>query len=90
MGLTGAAISQNRVTGVLVGLLVICGILAYLALPKAQDPGFTIRTAVISTKLPGASPERMEQLVTDKIEKKAQEMPESFTPQEPLPIYSQS
>ncbi|MEM9623469.1 MAG: efflux RND transporter permease subunit, partial [Pseudomonadota bacterium] len=44
--------------------------------PKAQDPGFIIRTAVITTMLPGASPARVEQLVTDKIEKKAQEMPE--------------
>lgn len=76
MALTAAAIAQNRVTGVLVTLLIFSGILAYIALPKAQDPGFTIRTAVITTKLPGASPERVEQLVTDKIEKKAQEMPE--------------
>ena len=76
MSLTSAAIEENRVTFVVVTLLIISGILAYVALPKAQDPGFTVRTAVISTFLPGASPERMEQLVTDKIEKKAQEMPE--------------
>ncbi|MFK8052527.1 MAG: efflux RND transporter permease subunit, partial [Woeseiaceae bacterium] len=76
MGLTGAAIRQNRVTTVVVLLLIFSGVSAYLALPKAQDPGFIIRTAVITTQLPGASPERMEQLVTDKIEKKAQEMPE--------------
>ncbi|MEM7611655.1 MAG: efflux RND transporter permease subunit [Pseudomonadota bacterium] len=76
MSFTSAAISQNRVTAVVVVLLILSGILAYVAIPKAQDPGFIIRTAVISTQLPGASPERMEQLVTDKIEKKAQEMPE--------------
>ncbi len=76
MSLTSAAIEQNRVTIVVVTLLIISGLLAYMALPKAQDPGFIVRTAVISTQLPGASPERMEQLVTDKIEKKAQEMPE--------------
>ncbi|MFK7956688.1 MAG: efflux RND transporter permease subunit [Lysobacterales bacterium] len=76
MSITSYAIEQDRVTAVVVVLLVLSGVLAYLALPKAQDPGFIIRTAVISTQLPGASPERMEQLVTDKIEKKAQEMPE--------------
>ncbi|MFK8017967.1 MAG: efflux RND transporter permease subunit [Gammaproteobacteria bacterium] len=76
MSITSAAIAQNRVTAVVVSLLLIAGVLAFMALPKAQDPGFIVRTAVISTQLPGASPERIEQLVTDKIEKKAQEMPE--------------
>ncbi|MEM7763952.1 MAG: efflux RND transporter permease subunit [Pseudomonadota bacterium] len=76
MSLTASAIRQNRVTAVIVFLLLVSGVLAYASLPKAQDPGFIIRTAVITTRLPGASPERIEQLVTDKIEKKAQEMPE--------------
>lgn len=76
MNLTRFAIEQNRVTGVFSGLLVLAGILAFLALPKAQDPGFIVRTVVITTMMPGASPERIEQLVTDKIEKRAQEMPE--------------
>lgn len=76
MTLTELAISNDRVTAVLVSLLLVSGLLAYNALPKAQDPGFTIRTAVITTRFPGASPERVELLVTDKLEKKAQEMPE--------------
>ena len=76
MSLTSAAIKQDRVTAVVVSLLILSGLLAYFALPKAQDPGFIIRTAVVTTQLPGASPERVEQLITDKIEKKAQEMPE--------------
>ncbi len=76
MNLTAAAIQGNRVTLTIVALLVIAGSFAYESLPKAQDPGFTIRTAVITTRFPGASPERVELLVTDKIEKKIQEMPE--------------
>ena len=76
MSLTSAAIQQDRVTAVVVSLLILSGAMAYFALPKAQDPGFIIRTAVVTTQLPGASPERVEQLITDKIEKKAQEMPE--------------
>ncbi|MFK8031350.1 MAG: efflux RND transporter permease subunit [Gammaproteobacteria bacterium] len=76
MSLTSSAIKQNRVTATVVVLLLVAGMLAFLSLPKAQDPGFIIRTAVITTMLAGASPERMEQLVTDKIEKKAQEMPQ--------------
>ena len=76
MNITAAAIDKNRITLVLVVLLLSAGLMAYSALPKEQDPGFIIRTAVITTAFPGASPERVELLVTDKIEKKVQEMPE--------------
>ncbi len=79
MDLPRAAIEKNRITLVVVTLALLSGVLAYWSLPKAQDPGFTIRTALITTRLPGASPERMELLVTDKIEKKVQEMPEVDT-----------
>lgn len=76
MNLTAASIENNRITLTIVTLLIIAGGFAYESLPKAQDPGFTVRTAVITTRFPGASPERVELLVTDKIEKKVQEMPE--------------
>jgi len=76
VNLTAAAIERNRVTLTIVALVVIAGGFAIQNLPKAQDPGFTVRTAVITTRFPGASPERVELLVTDKIEKKIQEMPE--------------
>ena len=76
MSLTAVAIAKNRVTLTIVALLVLSGAFAFQSLPKAQDPGFTVRTAVITTRFPGASPERVELLVTDKIEKKIQEMPE--------------
>ena len=76
MNLTAAAIDKNRVTLTIVTLVVLAGGFAIQSLPKAQDPGFTVRTAVITTRFPGASPERVELLVTDKIEKKIQEMPE--------------
>jgi multidrug efflux pump subunit AcrB len=45
-------------------------------MPQSEDPGFIIRTAMVFTSFPGASPERVEQLVTDKLEKAIQEMPE--------------
>ena len=76
MALTRTAIDRNRITLSVIVLLVVAGSLAYRDIPKAQDPGFTIRTAVITTRFPGASPQRVEELVTDKIEKKVQEMPE--------------
>ena len=76
MNITQFAINNNRVTIILVVLLILLGISTYFALPKAQDPGFIIRAAQITTYFPGASPERVENLVTDKIEKAVQEMPE--------------
>ncbi len=76
MNLTGIAFKFDRVVYVLVALLVLSGIGAYFDLPKAQDPGFTIRTAVVRTNLPGASPERVELLISDRIEKVVQELPE--------------
>jgi len=59
-------------------LLVIMffGITAYKNMPKDYDPGFILRTAQVITYFPGASPERVEQLVTDKLEKEIQEIPE--------------
>jgi multidrug efflux pump subunit AcrB len=76
MNLTQFAFRYDRVVYILIALLVLSGIAAFFQLPKATDPGFTIRVAVITTQFPGANPERVELLVTDKLEKKVQEMPE--------------
>ncbi len=79
MNITEAAIRYSRVTLVIVLVLVFAGISSYFALPKDQNPAFTVRTAVITTRFPGASPERVEQLVTDTIEEIIMEMPELDT-----------
>jgi multidrug efflux pump subunit AcrB len=76
MDITRAALEKTRVTTVVLGMLVLGGIGAYGSLPRSEDPGFIIRTALVTTLLPGASPERVELLVTDKLEKVIQEMPE--------------
>ncbi len=83
MSVTRAAIEKNRITFVILGVLVVAGIQAYLGMPQSEDPGFIIRTAMVQTIFPGASPERVEQLVTDKLEKAIQEIPqlESVTSQ---------
>ena len=76
MNLTAFAIRNNITVIVLTVIMALYGIYAYFQLPKQQDPGFTIRAAVVITQFPGASPQRVEQLVTDKIEKAVQEIPE--------------
>lgn len=76
MNITRAAIQNNRVTVVALIVVFVAGLMSYLNLPRAEDPGFIVRTAQVITYFPGASPERVEQLVTDKLEKVIQEMPE--------------
>ena len=79
MDITRFAIENNRSTLVALLVILFAGAGAYQSLPRAEDPGFTIRTAVVQTIFPGANPERVENLVTDKIEKAIQEMPELDT-----------
>jgi multidrug efflux pump subunit AcrB len=76
MNITRAAIEKNRITAAALGIILVAGIGAYFNLPRAEDPGFIIRTALVQTIFPGASPERVELLVTDKLEKAIEEMPE--------------
>ena len=57
-------------------IILLAGISTYYGMPRSEDPGFIIRTAVVQTVFPGASPERVEQLITDKLEKAIQELPE--------------
>ena len=76
MNLTRAAIDKNRITVTILLILLFGGVGTYFGMPRAEDPGFTIRTAVVITHFPGASPERVELLVTDKLERAIQELPE--------------
>ncbi|OKO83710.1 efflux RND transporter permease subunit [Bradyrhizobium sp. AS23.2] len=50
------------------------GLFAYLQLGRQEDPDFTIKTMVIQAQWPGASPEEMTRHVTDRIEKKLEEL----------------
>jgi multidrug efflux pump subunit AcrB len=50
------------------------GLFAYLQLGRQEDPDFTIKTMVIQAQWPGASPAEMTRQVTDRIEKKLEEL----------------
>jgi multidrug efflux pump len=76
MNITSFALKNDKVTIVFSLLLFIYGVISFLDLPRAKDPGFIIRTATVVTYFPGASAKRVEQLVTDKLEKQIQEMSE--------------
>ena len=76
MDLTRLAIEKNRIFAAALVVVLIAGAAAYRDMPRSEDPGFIIRTALVQTIFPGASPERVELLVTDKLEKVIQEIPE--------------
>ncbi len=76
MNLTRHAIDRRAVTFVALAAIAVSGVLAYRDLPRAEDPGFIVRNAIVKTRFPGAAPERVELLVTDKLEKAIQEIPE--------------
>jgi multidrug efflux pump subunit AcrB len=50
------------------------GLFSYLQLGREEDPAFTIKTMVIQAQWPGGSPEEMTRQVTDRIEKKLEEL----------------
>jgi len=59
-------------------LIVVCavaGILSYEKLGQSEDPPFTFKVMVVRTNWPGATAREMEQQVTDRIERKLQEVP---------------
>ncbi|MGZ4957795.1 MAG: efflux RND transporter permease subunit [Methylomonas sp.] len=55
--------------------LTLVGIMSYTRLGQSEDPPFTFKVMVIRTGWPGASALEVEQQVTDKLEKKLQEVP---------------
>ncbi len=50
------------------------GLFSYLNLGREEDPAFTIKTMLIQAKWPGASAEEITRQVTDRIEKKLEEL----------------
>ncbi len=66
-------VTTRQVAWVLLFICVPWGLFSYLRMPKAKDPAIPIRTAVATCPWPGASAEKIEQLVTRKIEQKVAE-----------------
>ena len=79
MNITKISIENNRVTILMIVVITILGLVGYTQLSRDAMPPFTIRVCQVVTNFPGASPERVEKLVTDKIEKVVQEIPELKT-----------
>ncbi len=74
MNIAEFAIKKNVITWTLTVVMLFLGYFAYKGLPRLEDPEFAIKEAVILTPYPGASPEEVQEEVTEVIEKACQEM----------------
>ena len=68
------AVTKRVVTLFITGILVVGGIVAFNNLGRLEDPEFTIKDAVIYTAYPGATPQEVEEEVTDLLETEIQKM----------------
>ncbi|MER8680938.1 efflux RND transporter permease subunit [Mesorhizobium sp. M1405] len=68
------ALSHRSLVWYFMLVFVVAGVFAYLNLGREEDPAFTIKTMVIQANWPGASVNETVRQVTDRIEKKLEEL----------------
>jgi multidrug efflux pump len=68
-------LNHRSFTGFMLALVVLGGVFAYHMLGQQEDPPFTFRIMVVKTLYPGATALEVEQQLTDRLEKKIQELP---------------
>ncbi len=76
MSIAAVAIEKRTVTLFATFVFLIAGILSFKTLGRLEDPEFTVKTALVATLYPGASPREVEFEVTDRVEKAIQELPQ--------------
>jgi multidrug efflux pump subunit AcrB len=69
------ALGQKSLVVFLMLVCAIAGVMAYGNLGREEDPPFTIKSMVIKTIWPGATTEDTVEQVTDRIERKLEELP---------------
>ena len=74
MNLTEYSLRRPRVVWFVLAVMLIGGVYAFTRLGKKEDAPFVIKSAVLMTHYDGASPEEVERLVTEPIEREIQTM----------------
>ena len=69
------ALAHRSIVLYLIVVLALMGGFAYTQLGQSEDPPFTFKSMVVRTNWPGATARDVEQQVTDRIERKLQELP---------------
>jgi len=75
MNLSEWALRHRALVWFLMVMIVAMGLFSYKRLGRNEDPNFTIKTMVVQAGWPGATVEETVDQVTDRIEKKLQEIP---------------
>jgi multidrug efflux pump subunit AcrB len=68
------ALSHRSLVWYFMLVFVVAGVASYLNLGREEDPSFTIKTMIIQANWPGASVTEQARQVTDRIEKKLEEL----------------
>ncbi len=79
LNLSEWALKHQQMVVFLLLLLSLAGVLAYTQLGQKEDPEFTIKSMLVQAAWPGSSAQQMSEQVTDKLEKKLQEVAEIDT-----------
>ncbi|WNC69771.1 efflux RND transporter permease subunit [Thalassotalea nanhaiensis] len=69
-------VKNGRLMTLMILIIIVSGLASLHILPRSEDPDMVNRAASVITKFPGASAERVEALVTEKIEQKLRKLSE--------------
>jgi multidrug efflux pump subunit AcrB len=65
------AVIEKKVTLLMAVILMISGIICFYIIPRQENPDTSAPVAMLTTVYPGAAPEDVERLVTNKVEDEA-------------------
>lgn len=74
MDIAEYSIKKSVITWMTIIIVIIGGTIGYFKLARYEDPEFTIKEALVKTNYPGATPQEVENEITDKLEKAAQQL----------------
>ncbi|MEW6590588.1 MAG: efflux RND transporter permease subunit [Pseudomonadota bacterium] len=76
MSLYARFITNHPLANVSFAVILLLGVLAYLSMPREQDPEINFNWLVVNTVLPGASAEDVEKKVTEPLEEAIRTLPD--------------
>lgn len=78
MNIPKYSLENQKIIYFFLAVMLIGGIYSFFRLPKKEDSPFVIKQAVLVTQYPGATPQEVEKLVTEPIEREIQAMSDVF------------
>ena len=73
--LTELSLKNRSLVWYFICITIMGGVFSYFNLGRMEDPTFTIREMIVAAYWPGATAKEMQDQVTDKLEKKLQDIP---------------